>query len=288
MAIYSLGSINIDHVYQVPHLAQPGETLAATEYSKGLGGKGANQSVAAAKAGAKVFHIGAVGKDALWTLDALQAYGVDVRNIQQIMTATGHAIIQVDPAAENTITLFPGANRQISDNNVARVLASARPDDILLMQNETSAQFASVRLAADMGLRVLYSPAPFEIGPLQDVVPFASLLLMNEGEAAQMVNAFGGLPECDVIITKGGDGAEWHRMGEDALHVPAFPVTAVDTTGAGDCFAGTIAAALDAGMDRPQALRRASAAAALQVTRPGAAAAMPDVAEVDAFLTSAP
>lgn len=284
MAIYTLGSINIDHVYRVPHLVQPGETLAAIDYAKGLGGKGANQSVAAAKAGAKVFHIGAIGKDALWALEELQSHGVDTSNVQQIKTPTGHAIIQVDPAAENTITLFAGANRQITDSHVARVLASARPDDILLMQNETSAQFGSVRLAADMGLRVLYSPAPFDLVALEDVIPFASLLMMNQGEADAMMAAFGGLPECDVIITKGAKGADWHRLNEDPLSVAAFPVAAVDTTGAGDCFAGTIAAALDLGMDREMALSRATAAAALQVTRPGAVAAMPSRAEVDEFL----
>lgn len=287
MAIYTLGSINIDHVYRVPHLARPGETLAATDYSKGLGGKGANQSVAAAKAGAKVFHIGAVGPESAWALDELRIHGIDVSNVLQIKTATGHAIIQVDPAAENTITLFPGANRQIPDSHVSRVLASARPGDTLLMQNETSAQSASVRLAADMGLRVLYSPAPFELAPLEAVTPFASLLMMNEIESEEMIAAFGGFPDCDVIITKGADGAEWHSAGNDPLILPAFSVTPVDTTGAGDCFAGTIAAALDAGLDRETALRRAAAAAALQVTRPGAAAAMPGMAEVDAFLTSA-
>jgi ribokinase len=284
MAIYSLGSINIDHIYRVPHHTQPGETLAATDYTRGLGGKGANQSVAAAMAGAKVFHIGAIGRDDAWTLDLLRDYGVDTANIQQIKTATGHAIIQVDPSGENAITLYPGANRQISDAQVARVLANARPDDTLLLQNETSAQFASVRLAADMGLRVLYSPAPFELTPLQDVIPFTTLLAMNEGEAAQMISTFGGLPDCDVIITKGAQGAEWHRLNARTLTIPAFDVHAVDTTGAGDCFAGTIAAALDAGMDREQALTRAAAAAAIQVTRHGAASAMPSRADVDEFL----
>ena len=288
MAIYTLGSINIDHVYHVPHLAHPGETIAATSYTKGLGGKGANQSVAAAKAGAKVFHIGAMGRDAGWALDELRDYGVDISNVTQINTPTGHAIIQVDPAAENTITLFPGANRQISDSHVARALASARPGDVLLVQNETSAQSASVRLAADMGLRVLYTPAPFELAPLQDAIPFAALLLMNEGEAAEMVDALGGLPQCEVIITKGADGAEWHSPKASLLSLPSFEVTPVDTTGAGDCFAGTIAAALDAGLPPEQALRRAAAASALQVTRPGAAAAMPTAQEVDAFLAVAP
>ncbi|RUS59590.1 ribokinase [Pseudorhodobacter sp. E13] len=288
MAIYTLGSINIDHVYQVPHLPRPGETLAATDYVQGLGGKGANQSVAAAKAGARVFHIGAIGTDAAWTLEALQRHGVDTSNVTQIKTPTGHAIIQLDPQAENCITLFPGANRQISDAMAARALASARPEDTLLMQNETSAQSSTVRLAADMGLRILYSPAPFDLTALQEVMAYTSLLLMNEGEAAEMVDAFGALPDCDVIITRGADGAEWHSPKAEPLFMRAFPVTALDTTGAGDCFAGTIAAALDAGLSPEQALRRASAAAALQVTRLGAAAAMPTAAEVDMFLQTAP
>ncbi|QCO55810.1 ribokinase [Pseudorhodobacter turbinis] len=288
MAVYNLGSINIDHVYQVPHLVRPGETLCALEYSRGLGGKGANQSVAAAKAGAKVFHIGAIGPDSDWMMEALRGHNVDLGNVLQLNTPTGHAIIQVDRSAENSIILFPGANRHIPDGHVARVLESACPDDMLILQNETSAQSASVRLAADMGLRVLYSPAPFELGPLKEVVRFTSLLLMNEGEAEEMVAAFGSLPDCDVIITKGSKGAEWHRWGKDPLHAPAFPVTAVDTTGAGDCFAGTIAAALDAGLDPEMALRRAVAASALQVTQADATSAMPSRAEVDAFLENAP
>ena len=288
MAIYTLGSINIDHIYQVPHLPRPGETIAASDYAQGLGGKGANQSVAAAKAGARVFHIGAIGNDATWTLHDLQSYGVDTSNVSQIKIPTGHAIIQLDPQAENCITLFPGANRQVSESMAARALASARPGDTLLMQNETSAQSATVRLAADMGLRILYSPAPFDLSALQNVVRYTSLLLMNEGEAAAMIEAFGALPECDVIITRGAEGAEWHSQDAAPLIVPSFPVTPVDTTGAGDCFAGTIAAALDCGLSPEQALRRAAAAAAIQVTRPGAAPAMPTKAEVDAFLETAP
>ncbi|WP_050527047.1 ribokinase [Pseudorhodobacter aquimaris] len=288
MAVYNLGSINIDHVYQVPHLVRPGETLSALQYYRGLGGKGANQSVAAAKAGAKVFHIGAIGADSGWMMEELRGHNVDLGNVLQVNTPTGHAIIQVDRSAENSIILFPGANRQIPDGHVARVLDSACPDDTLMLQNETSAQSASVRMAADMGLRVLYSPAPFELAPLKEVVRFTSLLLMNAGEAKEMIAAFGALPDCDVIITKGSQGAEWHKPGKDPLCAPAFPVTAVDTTGAGDCFAGTIAAALDEGLAPEVALRRAVSASALQVTRAGAASAMPSRTEVDAFLENAP
>ncbi len=288
MAIYTLGSINIDHVYRVPHLAKAGETLAATDYTKGLGGKGANQSVAASKAGAKVFHIGAIGPDSAWVLNELHDHGVNTDNVSQINTPTGHAIIQVDPAAENSIILYPGANRQITDSHATRALASARPGDLLLVQNETSAQSATIRLAADMGLRVLYTPAPFELAPLQQAIPYAHLLLMNEGEAAELIHTLGALPDCNVIITKGADGAEWHSPDASPLYIQSFPVNPIDTTGAGDCFAGSIAAALDAGLPPDQALRRATAAAALQVTRVGAASAMPNAKDVDSFLETAP
>lgn len=284
MAIYNLGSINIDHVYRVPHLPQPGETLAATGYAMGLGGKGANQSVAAARAGARTFHIGSVGAEGRWAREMLEGYGVDVTHVTIGNVPTGHAIINVDPAAENAIVIFAGANRSADAASVAKALAGAKPGDSLLLQNESSAQPEGVVLAAARGMRVIYSAAPFEVAAVRAVLDHATLLVMNTGEAAELATAFGSLPPRDLVITRGAQGAEWLSPGQDPVFVPAFRVTPVDTTGAGDCFAGTLAAALDAGAPRPVAMRRAAAAAAIQVTRPGAAQAMPSAAEVDAFL----
>ncbi len=284
MAVYTVGSINIDHVYRVPHLPCPGETLAAEGYAMGLGGKGANQSVAASRAGAKVFHIGAVGPDGAWPLKQLQGYGVDTVHVARLEVPTGHAIINVDPQAENAIVLFSGANQQLGESHAAQALAGARVGDTLMMQNETSAQAGAAQIAAARGMRVMYSAAPFEVGALRAVLPFATLLLMNEGEATELRQALGAMPETDMIITKGAKGAEWISATTEPLFVPSFRVAPVDTTGAGDCFAGTIAAALDAGSGPERAMRRAAAAAAIQVTRPGAAAAMPSRAEVDAFM----
>ena len=284
MTIYNLGSINIDHVYRVPHLPQPGETLAALDYAMGLGGKGANQSVAAARAGARTLHIGAVGTEGLWARDRLAGYGVDVRHVAVTTTPTGHAIINVDPAAENAIVTFAGANHAPDANLVAAALAEAGTADTLLLQNETSAQPQAAAFAAARGLRVIYSAAPFEVASLRAVLPHASLLVMNAGEAADLRAAFAELPPLTLVITRGAEGAEWLAPGATPLFVPAFRVTPVDTTGAGDCFTGTLAAALDAGAAPAQAMRRAAVAAAIQVTRPGAAQAMPSAAEVDAFL----
>ncbi len=285
MAIYNLGSINIDHVYSVPHLPRPGETLAATGYAMGLGGKGANQSVAAARAGARTLHIGAVGPEGRWAREMLQGYGVDVSHVEVGTAPTGHAIINVDPGAENAIVIFAGANRSPDAATAKAALVGSRPGDSLLLQNETSAQAEAAALAAARGLRVVYSAAPFQVAAVRAVLDHATMLVMNAGEAAELAAAFGSLPPRDIVITRGAQGAEWLSPGAEPLFVPAFRVIPVDTTGAGDCFTGTLAAALDAGADRAQAMRRAAAAAAIQVTRPGAALAMPTAAEVDAFLS---
>lgn len=288
MAIWNLGSINIDHVYRLPHLPAPGETLAALSFASGLGGKGANQSVAAARAGARVQHIGAIGPDGGWTLDRLGAFGVGTAHVARVADATGHAIILLDAGAENAIVLHPGANVTIRPETATAALAQAAPGDTLLLQNETSAQEQAAAAAAARGLRSVYSAAPYDTAAVRAVLPHAPLLVMNEGEAAQLRAALGALPPLTVIITRGAQGADWIAPDGTTLHQPAFRVLPVDTTGAGDCFTGTLAAALDAGAPPAQAMRRAAAAAAIQVTRPGAADAMPSAADVDAFLDDHP
>lgn len=278
LAIWTFGSINLDHVYRVPHLVAAGETLAAHSYHIGLGGKGANQSVAAARAGAHVRHVGAVGRDGLAALDALRDFGVDVSGVAVGDAPTGHAIISVDPQGENSIVIFDGANRTLDASDVA-ALGKAGPDDTLLLQNETSMQVEAARAFA--GSRVIYSAAPFDADAVRAVLPHVSLLVMNAGEAEALRVAMGSLPPVEMVITRGAEGAEW--IGAVPLHVAAFAVTAVDTTGAGDCFTGTLAAGLDAGLPPEQAMRRAAAAAAIQVTRHGAADAMPTAAEINAM-----
>ena len=138
--IWNLGSINIDNFYEVPHLPLPGETLAATSYGYGLGGKGANMSVAAARGAAHVSHIGAVGPEGYWTLERLLEYGVDTRHVFQIEVPTGHANIVVDADGENSIVLFQGANFGLSEAIIGGALSEASTGDFLLMQNETNGQ----------------------------------------------------------------------------------------------------------------------------------------------------
>lgn len=288
MAVWCFGSINIDHIYTLPHLPAPGETLAAGTYRSQLGGKGANQSVAAARAGAQVRHLGAVGADGAAARAKLEAAGVDCTGVQQLQGATGHAVIMVDPAGENQIVIHPGANQDLSLDAALAALTGVELDDILLLQNETAHQAAIAEAALGLGMDVIYSAAPFDLAAVQSVLPFINTLVMNAVEAAQLQDALGvdfmDLPVSNVIVTRGSEGASWSSRGMETIHAPALPVTVVDTTGAGDCFTGALAAALDSGAVPEQAMRFASAAAALQVTRAGTAEAMPTRADILALL----
>ena len=284
MAVYNLGSINLDHVYRVPHLPLPGETLSAVDYTVGLGGKGANQSVAVAKAGAVIRHVGCVGREGTWALGRLRDYGVDVSRVTIGKQPTGHAIINVDPGGENAIVIFPGANHGIDAVAMDEALADGVTGDTLMIQNETSLQVEAARIAQQKRMFVVYSAAPFDAEAVRAILPHVSLLVVNEGEAAQLQVALNGRPEVDMVITRGSKGAEWISVGAEPVFHPAFRVTPVDTTGAGDTFIGTLVAGIDLGLSRVEAMRRAAAAAALQVTRPGAAQAIPTAQEVNAFL----
>jgi ribokinase len=286
VTIYNLGSINADHVYAVPHLPGAGETLAATALTTGLGGKGANQSVAAARAGATVVHIGAVGHDGRWAIDRLTRYGVQTHAIAEGDTATGHANICVDPRGENQIIVYPGANQRLCATHLAPIDA-VRPGDWLMLQNETNLQFAAATRARALGGRVAYSAAPFDVSAVQAVLPHIDLLILNAIEAEQLTQALGGpvsdLPVPMIVVTKGAHGADLIPDAGETVTIAAPKVDAVDTTGAGDTFAGYMIAGLEQGMAPKQALRLAAAAAALKVTRSGTADAIPSRDEVEQF-----
>lgn len=289
MAVWNFGSINADYFYAVPHLPAPGETIIATEVWKGLGGKGANQSVAAARAGSTVHHIGAIGADGRWARDRLAELGVDTTYVAEIDGPSGHAIISVAQSGENAILVFGGANTAQSASHVEDALAGAAPGDIVLTQNETPHLAEMGRASRRLGLRLVYSAAPFSVPAVREILPYASVIAMNAVEARQLAEAVGddltAWPTEALLVTRGAEGADWRDLGTGAvISVPAVPVTAVDTTGAGDTFVGYVAAALDQGLEIRPALERAAAAAALKVTRKGTADAIPTLAEVEAFL----
>lgn len=288
MTIWCLGSVNADHFYRLPHLPAPGETLAASDYSRGLGGKGANMAVAAARGGAPVELVGAVGSDGLWMKARLADYGVSVRHLAESAEASGHAIISVDAAGENQITIYGGANRALEPARIDTAFAEAREGDIFVCQNETNLQRAGADIARSRGLRVVYAAAPFEVEAVREMLDVADLLVLNAVEARQLEEATGlapeALPVAGIVITLGADGVRWidTKTGQ-SRDFPAVAVTAVDTTGAGDTFTGYLLAGLDRGLSMEAAIPLAAKAAALKVTRRGTADAIPSLSEVETW-----
>ncbi|MDF1854966.1 ribokinase [Pseudooceanicola sp.] len=288
MTIWCLGSVNADHFYKVPHLPGPGETIAARDYARGLGGKGANMAVAAARAEARVELIGAIGPDGGWMRDRLAGYGVSLTHLAGSETASGHALIAVDEAGENQITLFPGANRGLEVSQVTAALGQAVPGDLFLCQNETNLQAEAAELARAKGLRVVYAAAPFEVTAVQAMLGLTDLLVLNAVEAAQLEAVLDqpltALPVQDIVVTLGAEGMRWIDTDSGKIKdFPPIPVRVTDTTGAGDTFTGYLVAGLDAGAEMAMAITRAGKAAALKVTRSGTADVIPTLAEVEGW-----
>jgi ribokinase len=278
-----VGSINLDLVASGAPLPQAGETVTGARFAQHPGGKGANQALAARRLGAAVHLVGCVGDDALaeTAMTLLRRDGVDVSNVMsELGTATGVALIAVSPEGENQITVASGANTRVGPSDVAGLPKC----DVILSQLEVSvtAVEAATRRAAETGALMAINLAP-AIGVSPQLLKDADLLIVNEIEAdfyGDALHERGGL----VALTLGGEGAALFKMGQEIARVPAFDVDVVDTTGAGDTFCGALAVALAEGQPPEQALRFASAAAALAVTRPGAQPSLPRRAQVDAML----
>lgn len=270
-----MGSINIDHIYTMPHLVQGGETLAATSYQAALGGKGANQSIAIARAGGQVVHGGMINKaDAPW-LEPMVESGVDISCVLHGEMPSGHAIVGVDEqGGENQIILSPSSNGAIPDDLTEQMLSEAKAGDWALTQNETNAGEIFLKTAKDKGMQICYSAAPFVAEVTARLLLLVNVLIVNEIEAIALGDAIEANPPDHLVITKGSAGASYRGL-EGAFDVPAPKVDAVDTTGAGDTYLGYVLAGLDSGMGIKPALERASKAAAIQVTRLGASPAIP-------------
>ncbi len=284
MSIYNLGSINIDHLYRLPHLVTSGETLAAESYQIGLGGKGANQSIALVLAGAEVFQIGALNRsDTIW-LEQLADKGVDTRYIHLLDAPTGHAIVMLDvKSAENQIVIYPGCNQLITQLQIDQALEGAKPDDWALTQNETVLEEYFFTQAKQKGLMCSYSAAPFDPERVAKLLPMTDLLVVNEVEAEALSKTLGVSTEHleidHLVITLGSRGARYQGI-DGNWQLPAPPVEAIDSTGAGDTFLGFMLAALSQKKPMREAMELAIAASALQVTRLGTAAAIPTLDEV--------
>lgn len=186
MAIINFGSINIDHVYNVDHFVQPGETIASTGYRRLLGGKGANQSIALAKAGSEVRHVGKINESDAAFKQTMIKQGIDCKYVSCTDTPSGHAIIQVTPAGENSIVLFGGANQEIVNKDIMHALGNAKSSDWVLTQNETSSIDLVLTQAKELGLKVAFNPAPMTEHVKQLPHDCIDLLIVNEVEAEEL------------------------------------------------------------------------------------------------------
>ena len=293
--VYCFGSLNIDYVYGVSHIVRPGETLDTQRPARSAGGKGLNQSVALARAGVPTAHAGKIGPDGLFLKELLQQAGADVsRVLVDENSATGHALIQVEPSGQNAILLFGGANREITPDLIDSALADARPGDVLLLQNELNDTAALIRAGHARGMRVALNCAPFSPEAKGYPYELVDLLFVNETEGAGLTGEtepeaiLEGLAKlCPglVVLTLGTQGALAAKDGQ-VYREGIVPVDAVDTTGAGDTYTGYFLAEYLASGDLAAAMRLAAAASALEVTKPGAAPSIPTMAEVRAFVKS--
>ena len=289
MKIYNLGSLNIDYVYSVPHFVQPGETLSSAKLEIFPGGKGMNQSVALAKAGARVIHGGRIGDNGGFLKEILGQAGADTSFVAVDASSTGHAIIQVDENGQNCILLFSGANHSFTEEFVREILADARAGDIILLQNEINLLDVIFAVAAEKQLQIAFNPSPFTEDLLKLPLHQVKWWLCNEIEGGQLTGKSEPeeiltsmqkkFPGSSIVLTLGKDGCMF-TDGKQVLRQPIFPVKAVDTTAAGDTFTGFFLASVAEGKSVADALRIASRASSIAVSRMGASSSVPTLAEV--------
>ena len=295
--IFNIGSINIDYVYRVPHLVAPGETLASHNLSKVLGGKGANQSVALAQAGAEVSHVGRISSTDTWALQEMNAFGVNTQFVETSEDPSGHAIIQVDDAGENSIVLFGGANQQLTRTQLDAALSAATSNDWLLIQNECNGLEDVFALAAAKQCPLAFNPAPMSSDVLKHPLSQTHCLILNEIEAAGVVGEavsspdalvkalLEKFPNAMVALTLGADGVRLIDHGA-VTNIATPSVQSVDTTGAGDTFVGYFISGLMAGTPAVDAAHKACFAAALSVTQEGATPSIPAEGDVLTFMSA--
>ena len=290
MRLLNFGSLNIDYVYRVDNFVQPGETKAASSRSIFAGGKGLNQSIALARAGARPYHAGLIGSEGRVLAERLAAEGVDVGLIElRERSENGHTIIQVDDAGRNSILYFPGANREIDSAYIDRVLDGFGRGDYILVQNEISRVGEILEKSSGRGMIPVLNPSPCEAAVSDYPLDKVGIFMLNELEAAELSGEpepsraarvlSSRFPEALVLVTLGSEGSVCLGSGRE-IRQKAYPVKAVDTTAAGDTYTGYFLAGLVEGMDLAQAMDLAARAASICVTRLGASASIPKRSEL--------
>ncbi len=292
MKILNFGSLNYDYVYSVDHILLPGETSAASRMETFCGGKGLNQSVALAKAGAEVWHAGMVGEDGEALLAMCRKNGVNASRVKTIPGKSGHTVIQVDRHGQNSILLFGGSNRCLTREYVDEVFSDFDRGDMMLLQNEVNDIDLLIDIAYEKGMRVALNPSPFDEAVQKCDLSKVSILLLNEVEGWQISGEHGAeeileflshkYPGTEVLLTLGKDGAVYQGNGCRLTH-GIYSVPVVDTTAAGDTFTGYFLSAVLQKKPMEEALELASKASAIAVSRKGAAPSIPTLEEVEQY-----
>lgn len=293
MKVLNYGSLNYDYVYAVDHMVSEGETLSSLSMETHLGGKGLNQSIALAKAGATVYHGGMVGEDGDQLLEASRSFGVHTDFITRHPGRSGHAIIQVTPKGENGILLYQGANGKNSEEKIDQVLSAFGEEDILLLQNEINLLGSMIDKAYEKHMKIVLNPSPLNATLLKCDLKKVSLFILNEVEGEQLTGESEPekilkrmeilYPASEVVLTLGKQGSIYAGKGK-RCRGKSFSVPAVDTTAAGDTYTGYFLASVLQGKSIEESIRTASAASAIAVTRKGAVPSIPERKEVEAFL----
>ncbi len=293
MKILNLGSLNFDKVYGVDHFVAGGETILSGSYREFMGGKGLNQSIALAKGGATVYHAGAIGIDGAPLKDCLEEAGVNTQYLTQVNSVSGHAIIQ-NAHGQNCIIVCGGANQCLTEQYIGEVLSHFAPGDILLLQNEVNLIPFAMEKAKAQGLKIAFNASPITPALLEYPLHLVDYFLINEIEGKLLAQTDGNsftqilsalrnrFPKAAIVMTIGKQGVLYADERE-ILGVAGYCVPAVDTTAAGDTFTGFFLGALTRGCAVKEALTLATKAAAISVTRMGAAPSIPALEEAEAF-----
>lgn len=296
MKVLNFGSMNLDYVYTVDHIMQKGETQKAESRKVFAGGKGLNQSVALGRAGVFVNHAGNVGDDGLPMLKMLAEANVDTTLVRRLKEEpSGHTVIQVDRNGDNAIMVYGGANLSVTQEQIDDTLAYFEEGDLLIIQNEVNGLKEIMAAAANQGMRIFFNPSPIDDDMMS--LPFETVdtFILNEiegsalsgvspDEPVDMLDALvEAYPGAHIVLTLGEKGAMYADE-TDRFRIDALPVEVMDTTGAGDTFLGYYIAGLLEGKTPENAVILANKAAAIAVTRSGAAPSIPMREEVDSAL----
>lgn len=288
--ILNFGSINIDNVFQVDEFVRPGETIEAKSLELFPGGKGLNQSVALSRAGAEVYHAGKIGPDGQWLLNLMNDAGVRTELVGKGGSVTGKAIIQVSRSGQNCIIVYHGANGEITKEDINAALKHFGPGDVVLLQNEIDNILYLIGKTFEQGMKIVWNPSPLSPEMKDYPLEKISCFLLNEIEGCGLTGEkepekiaqalLRRNPEARVVLTL-GKGGVFYRDARQCLRHGIYRVPVVDTTGAGDTFTGFFLAGVLRGLPPEEALRLASVASSIAVSRKGAAAAIPTLKEVE-------